>query len=357
GDLKPELSFPIRGLATLERSGKRLVPLSVTNVRTSRLRMVRVAPEQILKVIAKARYSWGDNGRRDPLKGIKGIRVKRTLRTRIPRNGRGKIGIATDEALGVRGSGPVYIELRSSELKRYYRWSSPYRGIVVQVTDLALMARYGNDKIVALVTQMQTGKALPKASSMLRDRDGKVIWRGESDAQGMIHAPGRRALAALHPAPFVLWVKRGSDKAFLILDQSGDDGAYLYSYSGRNRVSPKKSLRMHLFTDRSPYRPKETVHVKGVLRVVDLRPQGGVEAIPKELKKVKFEVKTSRGHKIQEGELTLSASGAFAVDVKIPPQADLGNYRFRVKPLTGPHPHWIVGSFRVEEYRPPEFKV
>jgi uncharacterized protein YfaS (alpha-2-macroglobulin family) len=357
GDRKPQLSFPVRGLASMERTGKRLVPLKVTNVQTSRLRMVRVAPEQIFKVIQKARYSYDNNGRSDPLKGIKGIKVRRTLRTGVKRNGKGDVGISTDEALGRGGSGPVYIELRCQQLKQYYRWANPYRGIVVQVTDLALMARYGNDRIVGLATQMQTGKPIGGARALLRDRKGKVIWRGKSDAQGMIEAPGRRVLGAKHRAPYVLWVEHGRDKSFLILDQSGDDGGYLTTYSGWSRVPQKKLLRMHLFTDRSPYRPGQTVHVKGVLRVVDTTPTGGVAAAPAGLKEVKVEVKTSRGHKIHEGKASVTPSGAFALDVKLPPGADLGAYGVRIYPQGGPYKNALYGSFRVEEYRPPEFKV
>lgn len=367
GDLPPQLSFPVKRLATIERTGKRLVPLSVTNVQTSRLRMVKVAPEQLFKVLAKASYSWDNNGRRDPLEGIKGIKVRRTLRTGIKRNGEGKVGIATDEALGKNGSGPVYIELRSEQLRRYYRYANIYRGLVVQVTDLAVMARYDSDRIVGLVTHTQTGKIVPGARAMLRDRNGVVIWQGKTDAQGMIEAPGRRELwekasATLvpgqrAPAPFVLWVEHGSDKAFVILDQSGDDGVYLSTYGSWGGVPAKKALRMHLFTDRSPYRPKETVHVKGVLRVIDNRPAGGVEPSPKELETVQYEVKTSRGHKIATGKAKVSPGGAFTFDVKIPPQSDLGNYSVRVKPAQGPYQAWLWGSFSVEEYRAPEFKV
>ncbi len=357
GDRAPQLSFPVRGLAALERTGKRLVPLTVTNVQTSRLRMVKVAPEQLFEVIQKARYSYDDNGRRDPLEGIKGIKVRRTLRTGVAPNGKGQVGIATDEALGRRGGGPVYIELRCQALQKTYRWSNPYRGIVVQVTDLALMARYGNDAIVGLVTHMQSGKPVTGARALLRDRKGKVIWRGTSDGEGMIRAPGRRALGGQHRAPFVLWVERGRDKSFVILDQSGDDGSALYAYSGWSQVPPRKTLKMHLFTDRSPYRPGQTVHVKGVLRVVDTTPTGGVAEAPAALKKVKVEVVTSRGHAIAKREVAVSKSGAFALDVKIPAGADLGAYFVRVYPRGGPYGGQLHGMFRVEEYRPPEFKV
>jgi hypothetical protein len=205
GNLIPDLRFPVRGLASLERSSKRQIPLEVVNVGRSRLRMVKVDPADIFKVIKKARYSYDNGGRSDPLKGIKRIVVKRTLLTGVKNNKRGKIGLSTDEALGPRGSGPVYVELRSEELRKQSRYANPFRGIVVQVTDIGIMARYDNDQIVAHVTDMQSGRDLAGARALLRNGEGKEIWRGKVAADGMLRAPGRRALKG-ERAPFVLWV-------------------------------------------------------------------------------------------------------------------------------------------------------
>jgi len=353
-DRKPDLRFPVRGLAAMERSGERTVPLEVIGVGQSRLRMVKVEPDQIFEVIQRAQYSWDDNGRRDPLKGIRGIVVRRTLQTGVRRNGKQTVGIATDEALGERGAGPVYIELRSEELRRGDRWANPFRGVVVQVTDIGVMARYDADRIVAWVSDMQSGKALAGAKVTLRNRKGKALWDGTSDGQGMVRAPSRRKLE--ERGPYLLWVEHGSDRAFVILDHSGDDGDHLSTIS-YGTPTPERQLRMHLFTDRSPYRPGETVHLKGVLRQEDTRPAGGVEALPAGVKEVSYTVTSPRGQKIKEGTARLSESGAFAVDVAIPDGADLGGYTVQVKPTSGPLKEKAYGSFQVEEYRPPEFKV
>jgi hypothetical protein len=355
GDRTPDLRFPVRGLASMERTGERKVPLEVVNVRRSRLRMVKVAPEQIHKVIQLARYSWDDGGRRDPLEGIRGVVVRRNLDTGVPRNGKQTLGLATDEALGPRGAGPVYIELRSNELRKQNRWANPFRGIVVQVTDIGVMARYDADRIVAWVSDMQTGKALPGAGAELRDPKGKVMWRGKSDARGLVQAPGRRELK--QRGPYTLWVRSADDRAFVILDNSGDDGDYTSSYA-YGTPPPERALRMFLFTDRSPYRPGEKVHLKGVLRVADTRPTGGIEPLPADTTEVTYTVTSPRGHKVKEGKSGLSPSGAFAVDVEIPAGADLGAYRVEVKPTSGEHEKSRShGSFQVQEYRPPEFKV
>jgi uncharacterized protein YfaS (alpha-2-macroglobulin family) len=354
GDLAPQLSFPVKGMAAIERSGSRLVPLEVKNVQTARMRLVKVAPEDIHKLIQLTRYSWYRKNR-DPLEGIKNIKIRRTLNTRIGRNKEGWVGISTDEVLGKGAGGAVFVELLAMKL-RQNGWYNPYRNILVQVTDMAMMVRYDNDRIVGLLSHMQTGNPIAGASLILRDRKGAVVWRGKSDKAGMIRAPGRRALKKTNHAPLSLWAKKAGDSAFLILGYQGDDGGYLSSY-GWGSVPKKRRLHMHLFSDRSPYRPGQKVHLKGILRVVAHIPSGGVEALPPTVDKVSYRIVSSRSRELQKGEATVSKAGAFNVDVTLPPDADVGRYRVIVKPKAGPYQNNLSGSFSVEEYRAPEFKV
>lgn len=352
-DLAPQLRLPVRGLAAVERSGRRGVELEVVNVRRARLRMVRVTPSNLFRLSRLASYVRDSRGH-DPLEGIGPIAVRRQLSTGVPKNGRGKTFISTDGALGKKGAGPAYIELRAPVLRRYNRWANRYRSILVQVTDLGIMARYGNDRIAALITGLDSGKPLGGVAVTLHDRGGAVVWRGKSDKRGMVRAPGRRQLEGR--GPFALWAKRGRDRAFVILDQNGDDGGYLASY-GYSIAPPKKRLALVLFSDRSPYRPGETVHLKGVLRVRDTTPTGTIEPLPPDTNRVRYRVTSARGFEVKKGELALSKSGAFSLDVKLSKTADLGTYRVRITPIAGPYGRSTRGRFEVQAYRAPEFKV
>ena len=213
----------------IERRGNRKVPLVVSSVTATRMRLVRVRRDQLLKVIQKARYSYDDGGRKDPLEGIKGIVVKRNLRTGVKINQRATIGISTDEGLGRGAPGVLYIELRSDELKRFSKWANPFRGLVVSVTDIGLMARYDHDRIIAMATGLTSGKALKRAKLELRDRDGKVLWNGRTEADGTAELPGRRGLKGR--PPYVLWASRGRDTAFLKLEARDAASSWIYSYS------------------------------------------------------------------------------------------------------------------------------
>jgi alpha-2-macroglobulin len=352
GDRGPALTLPAYGHAVLESRSARQVPLQVTSITEARMRLVRVHREQLLQVIEKARYSWDDEGRKDPLDGIKGIVVKRTLKTGVPINVRSQIGLSTDEGLGRGAPGVLYIELRAEELRRHYKYANPYRGLVVSVTDIGLMVRYAHDQIIALVTGLESGKPLGGARLELRSADGKVLWQGKSDAGGVAVLPGRRDQQGR--PPYVLWAEKGKDSAFAVLDGSDARGEYISSYSSWGYAPAKKRLKVFLFTERNPYRPGETVHLKGVLRQEDTTPEGGIEAIPPSFKTVSVKVQSPRGNQVLEAkQIKLTPSGAFTVDVPIAPGADLGYYNVYVTSVEGS----AYGSFQVEEYRAPEFEV
>ncbi len=64
------------------------------------------------------------------------------------------------------------------------------------------------------------------------------------------------------------------DKTFVVLDGSGDDGGYVSSYTIYYTPPPPLRLRAHIFTERDPYRPGETVHITGWLRSETAGPMG-----------------------------------------------------------------------------------
>ena len=350
-DMYPVLAFPARGSAVLERRGGRKVPLQVVSVTSARMRLVKVRREQLLQVIKLANNSWDDNGRRDPLKGIKGLVKKRTLKTGVKINSRARLGIPTDECLGRGKAGVCYIELRSEELRRYSKWANPFLGLVVSVTDIGIMARYDHDKILVMATGLESGAPLAGVSLELRGGKGKVLWTGETGADGAATAPGRRQLK--ERPRYVLWAQKGADQTFAILDSSGAGGGYISSYSNYGYAPAKQRLKLFMFTDRDPYRPGERVHINGVVRQEDMSPEGGITTLPGS-GLLKVVVTSPRGNKVlEQGKIKASPGGAFSLDYEIPEEAELGAYRVHVNTLGGSG----YGTFQVQAYRAPEFAV
>ena len=116
-------------------------------------------------------------------------------------------------------------------------------------------------------------------------------------------------------------------------------------------IHPEKVL-FHVFDDRAMYRPGEDVHVKGWVRKIT--PQVGADlCFPDFDSKVTYSVSDSRGDEIAKGETDLSSLGGFDFRFDIPKTPNLGRAHVDMKIDTFYHKH----SFRIEEFRTPEFEV
>jgi hypothetical protein len=65
----------------------------------------------------------------------------------------------------------------------------------------------------------------------------------------------------------------------------------------------------------------------------------------------------SRGNALLEEDRDLTRFGTLALDLPVKPGAPLGYYAVRLGPAGGVDGWTVYGSFRVEEYKAPEFKV
>lgn len=102
-----------------------------------------------------------------------------------------------------------------------------------------------------------------------------------------------------------------------------------------------------LFTDRSIYRPGQTVHVAAVLRHIDKQEQTAVEG-----RSIKLTLKDANYKTVAEKNVTTDAYGTASADFVLPQGGLTGNYTIRTETaLSG-----SVG-FRVEEYKRPTFEV
>lgn len=102
--------------------------------------------------------------------------------------------------------------------------------------------------------------------------------------------------------------------------------------------------REYLYTDRPIYRPGDTVHIKGISRIgydgVFEVPTGGTTL---EIRNAQYEI--ARTEKV-----TFSKNGTYELSFILDPKAPLGYYPMNTN--TGGY-----GSFQVEEYVAPQFKI
>ena len=102
-----------------------------------------------------------------------------------------------------------------------------------------------------------------------------------------------------------------------------------------------------IITDRPVYRPGDTVHIKAWVRraTYDLANTSVFAG-----QEFPVEIRDARGNKILEKSFIADDFGGFEIDLPLDEDAGLGTYRINIKRRGG-------GSFRVEEYKKPEYEV
>ncbi|MBL8967736.1 MAG: Ig-like domain-containing protein, partial [Spirochaetaceae bacterium] len=178
--------------------------------------------------------------------------------------------------LNREGKGWVRVDWEARDKARRQETYKPW--LFLQVTDLAVTARVGHDRIVCLVTSLETGKPVSGAAVRLLDYDTERL-SGRSDAAGLAVfelKPGfyRQAFYTTRPGRsyptdnLAIEVSKGGDRMYW--EPSGHD-AWRFDVAGRSDPEDVEATRelAFLFSDRMIYRPGETMKFRGIDR--DLR--------------------------------------------------------------------------------------
>jgi len=359
GDAYPQLQMPVSGiLGTTETRGNRQLVVRSINVRSVNATLVKVLPRllpQALRATDK-RYHWKYR-KYSMASEIPGTKIAQRLTFNRTSNKWRRTGIPLDLGVGTGKPGVLFVELHAPELRKRSRYAYVYRRMLVQVTDLGLTVRYDVDRLLVLVTGLSSGLPLRNVDVALYSETGRKLTSGRTDARGFLELSGARRLK--RKGPVVVVATKGEDAAFLRLTGGGQEG-YASGYTRYGRLPSLKQVRSHLYTERSPYRPGETVHLTGILRVEDTRVGGGIEPLRGENLRVKYWIRDARNQLVVKAkELRVDADGTFRLDFKIPAGASLGHWRFRGTVLgTGiADGTQVYHSFAVLHYKTPEYKV
>lgn len=354
GDLAPVFSL-LGGKGVLE-TAQALYPLRLRNLSRVRAGLRFYGPDQAVPVlVAEADRPWDQKPRRpDPGQGG----VRQDLAYQLPPNQTQLKPLDLAALLGrsPRG-GLTLIDLRA-DLPNYdgSKVEEEIRRTLVQVTDLGLSLKAGTASGLAWVTSLSQGQPLAGVALELRDRGNKLLWQGQSDANGLAKLPG---LAALKPAPdkarpwlapqVYLLARQGEDFAVLPSPWSVD---LVYSlgeeieYSGPETQAP---LLAHAITQLPLYQPGQTVRL-----VVYLRAPGPEGLTPFTDQALTVLVNDPYGRALHQFEAKPNRYGSLAGELDLPPQARLGQYNILVK--QGGQ-EIAAGGFRVASFRPPDFAV
>ena len=211
---------------------------------------------------------------------------------------------------------------------------------LLMVSRMAMITRTENGSVLAYCVDRVSGAGIAgvQVSAGFAARQQAS---GTTDADGL--APLQMSVPK--PAPDNFWVvaTHGGDVAAVT-----PGGYALNGWQGGRWSS-------YVYTDRPVYRPGHTVHWKGILRA---RVENHLE-LPK-LATIHVTIADQDDHALLDKDMPLSSAGNVNGDLTLPATATLGYYFIRLRngPASdNPDAGAGSGSFRVEEYRKPEYQV
>jgi uncharacterized protein YfaS (alpha-2-macroglobulin family) len=166
-------------------------------------------------------------------------------------------------------------------------------------------------------------------------------------------ADKRRRRGSDGSPPFALVAASlGGDTGVTLADWTGGFGPWAFGVESAWEGKQPASVGF-VTPERGIYRPGDTVMLQGLLRYRRL----ATLSTPKKGTLALVSVSDSRGKEIFSRSLPLSDFGTFSAEVPVDPESPLGGYQVRASAEVPSGKVETYGSFRVEEYRAPQFKV
>ena len=219
----------------------------------------------------------------------------------------------------------------------------PVIRVWVQATRIGLDAFVDGKTVTAWANALTDGASLSGVQFSLYPGDATAT----SDAHGL--------------ARLALPVSTNDEKGYL-LARLGDDTAFLQQglwWGGTWGYSePGEEVRWYVVDDRQMYRPGETVHVKGWIRLVALNEGADVFRRPASGSTVEYQLQDSRGNVLLTGRPTVNALGGFYASFTLPDTMNLGpaSLNLTLHSASGEGASF-AHALQVQEFRRPEFEV
>ncbi|MCB1628479.1 MAG: hypothetical protein KDI48_12170 [Xanthomonadales bacterium] len=341
------LLAPRDGLITVDPAGPPRFVFHSVNLQQLQLRVFRVHPSLWNDYLSSADVEWHDN---KPLpRKLPGEPIVEQVLS-IDARSEQMVTTTLELAPWLEGEhGHLIVELTpTASLEPARLPDYPQTAAVwLQVTDIGLDAVLDDQQMHAWATNLSDGTPLAGVGLSLAPAKAQV----RTNAQGLALLP-LPAASGRDQQGGRLDARQGQDEAFL------PENRHFRSWGAWQQRLQSDELRWHVFDDRGLYKPGEQVHLKGWLRVVEKRPDGGL-SLPQAKGPVSYTVIDSRGNEILKGQAEFGGLGGFALDFQLPDTPNLGTTRVQLQLAgidgvgTSTHQH----LFQIQEFRTPEFAV
>src|ERR1051325_5846232 len=211
---------------------------------------------------------------------------------------------------------------------------------VIVVSEMALVTKTSRGHILAYTADRETGT--PISDTVVTTwKSKKQAAQFKTDNQGMGEARvGSEDKSSEDGGGYSDY---GSQ---WVLAQHEKDVALVAPYSLNLSSDPNQDWTGYVYTDRSVYRPGDTVYFKAIVRKQD----GDRLLLPSD-REIQVKIEDSARNVILQKTYSLSPFGSLNGSLELPATATLGYCSITV------NKGYISGSFQVEEYKKPEYFV
>jgi uncharacterized protein YfaS (alpha-2-macroglobulin family) len=364
---RPSVSH-VQGRTMVERAGRRTLGITYVNVDTLEVLTIPVPDSLEGRFLSRSWYAWGDEWRALAPRAVSRKIPLAAARDRVslyglelPAPDASRPGTPT--LFLVRATSP---RLRIADTAGGRMQLEPNQPIaLVQVTDLGVHARIGVEEGVVWVTGASDGRVRRGATVLLRDAAGKILGRAVTDSLGLARFRGLRRVAPPADASGEMdWdarnfdgyvdVRLGADRALVGVNQYDSDLSPWRFNVNSAWGDERLPVAAAVFTERGIYRPGDSVFAKVIVRTGML----GALRVPGRSDSVRVVFKDRDESVLRQRTLAPSAFGTLQQSVRLPAGAPLGYYQVGVSlKREGTWQEIARTSYRVAEYRPPEFLV
>ncbi|MGH7521946.1 MAG: Ig-like domain-containing protein [Gemmatimonadales bacterium] len=230
---------------------------------------------------------------------------------------------------------------------------------LLQTTDLGVTARVGEEEAAIWVTGVQDGLPKSGVEIELRGPTGQVRARGATNAQGLVRLAGLRQSGGADEEQrgFAGYVSArlggGLDRAVVPINAwSGDLSPWRFNV-GSAWGTDRLPIAAAVFTERGIYRPGEPVYVKAIVRSGAL----GALRVPAATDSLRWLFSDREGGVMRDSVVRLSTFGTAEQTLTLGRDLPLGTYNVALQMKRGEWQEVATTSYRIAEYRPPEFLV
>ncbi len=355
----PNVQAPF-GRLTVERTGFRTLAVRTMNIDTLLVERLAVPDSATARLLAGGEWTW----REFWLAQTRNITHQRTAITRSTDRGR-VVSVPMPAGTATGSAAPLQLvrvrDARDAKKTNEDEW---FRLALVQVTDLGVHAKIGDNSGLVWVTDGRDGRVRPGARVTLHDQNGDPLASAVTNGDGIAalsdftwqrpRPSDSNAESDTRPEEGYVAVSLADDRVLLPVRYHDPDLAP-WRFGMRNAYgTDRATIAAAVFTERDIYRPGENVYAKAIVRGGPL----GALRSPAPTDTVRWIRRDTEYRVIDSAHAQLSEFGTSNIALPIPTDAKTGSYqmalewrhRQRWEPIA-------YVSYRIAEYRPPEFLV